>query len=81
MSNFKYSKHQKHMDLFFLHHLCFFWTLGNINNHITEKSQQSSLDQHKLQCAVLVFGSKDESHIFVYILVSDEHTKFYFLQC
>ena len=26
------------MDLYFLDHLCFFWTLGIINNHITEKS-------------------------------------------
>ena len=26
------------MDLYFLDHLCFFWTLGMINNHITEKS-------------------------------------------
>ena len=26
------------MDIYFLDHLCFFWTLGRINNHITEKS-------------------------------------------
>ena len=26
------------MDLYFLDHLCFFWTLGIINNDITEKS-------------------------------------------
>ena len=26
------------MDLYFLDHLCFFWTLGIVNNHITEKS-------------------------------------------
>ena len=26
------------MDPYFLAHLCFFWTLGIINNHITEKS-------------------------------------------
>ena len=26
------------MDLYFLDHLCFFWTLGNINYHITKKS-------------------------------------------
>ena len=26
------------MDLYFLDHLCFFWTVGIINNHITEKS-------------------------------------------
>ena len=26
------------MNLYFLDHLCFFWTLDRINNHITEKS-------------------------------------------
>ena len=25
------------MDLYFSDHLCFFWTLGRINNHIAEK--------------------------------------------
>ena len=26
------------MDLYFLDHVCSFWTLGRINNHITENS-------------------------------------------
>ena len=26
------------MDLYFLDHLCFFWILGIINNHIKERS-------------------------------------------